>query len=210
MEQFLDQLIIFFNNQSNLALYLFLFVSAVMENLCPPVPGDTMIAFGGFLAGQGRLSFSLAFIVTTFGSFVGFMMLFYLGRFLGKNFFLKKNYRIFPAKRIDKTENWFLKHGYFLVFINRFIPAIRSVISIVAGISKLDALKVSIYCTISGAIWNLIWMLGGFFLGDNWDIVKLQLVYIVEQYTKIFIASTALLLIIYITFKTIRILKRPT
>ena len=210
MEQFLDQLIIFFNNQSNFALYLFLFVSAVMENLFPPVPGDTMIAFGGFLAGQGRLSFSLAFFVTTLGSFVGFIMLFYLGHFLGKKFFLKKNYRIFPAARIDTTEKWFLKYGYFLVIINRFIPAIRSVISIVAGISKLDALKVSIYCTISAAIWNLIWMMGGFLLGDNWDIVKVQLSYIIEQYTKIFIALTVILLIAYIVVKTIRILKRPT
>ena len=115
-----------------------------------------------------------------------------------------------PARRIDTTEKWFLKYGYFLVIINRFIPAIRSVISIVAGISKLDPFKVSVYCTISAAIWNLLWMMGGFLLGNNWDIVKIQLFYILEQYTKIFIACTGVLLIVYITVKTIKLLKRPT
>jgi membrane protein DedA with SNARE-associated domain len=210
MEQFFDQLINFLNNQNDILLYLFLFLSAIVENLCPPIPGDTITAFGAFLVGTGRLNFFLVLLATTLGSVIGFMALFFSGIFLGKKFFINKDYKFFPAQKITAVENWFSKYGYFIVIINRFLPGFRSVISIACGISKLNIIKVTILCTISAVIWNLIWMAGGYFLGDNWDIVKEKLTDIFSQYSKILIILLGIALIVYITVKVVKRLKKKT
>jgi len=175
MEKFLKDLIEYLMPQNDIYLYIFLFLSAVVENLFPPIPGDTITALGAFLVGTGRLDYFLVYISTTLGSVLGFMTLFMLGRFLDKEFFIKKDYRYFPAKSIISAENWFARYGYFIVLGNRFLPGIRSAISIVSGISKLNILKVFIFSLISATIWNLIWIHAGFLLGTNWDIVRKRL-----------------------------------
>ena len=155
-------------------LYIFLFISAVVENLFPPVPGDTITALGAFLVGTGRLNFFLVYLVTTAGSVTGFMFLFFLGRFLEREFFLERDYRFFSKESILKAENWFGRYGYRVVLANRFLPGIRSVISLVSGISLLGPAKVTLYATISAMIWNLLWIQAGFLLGNNWEIVRIK------------------------------------
>ena len=80
-------------------LYPALFISAVLENLIPPIPGDTVTLFGAYLVGIGQLSFSGVFAATALGNFAGFMLLFFLGRFLEKEFFLNRNFRYFPERK---------------------------------------------------------------------------------------------------------------
>ncbi|TAL38884.1 MAG: DedA family protein [Spirochaetes bacterium] len=152
--------------------YLFLFVSAVIENLFPPIPGDTITAFGAFLVGTGRLNYFLVYGVTTLGSVVGFMLLFFLGRFMGKEFFMNKNYSFFSSKSILSAEAWFRRFGYPVVAGNRFLPGIRSVISLVSGISMLSPARVLALSVASAAVWNFIWIHAGFMLGTNWDAVR--------------------------------------
>ena len=75
-------------------VYLLLGLSAYVENIFPPIPGDTITAFGAFLVGLGKLHFMGVYLATTFGSLLGFLTLFWLGRFLGRQFFMEKNYLI--------------------------------------------------------------------------------------------------------------------
>ena len=70
-------------------IYFFLALSAFVENLVPPIPGDTITAFGAFLVGVGKLSFVGVYISTTLGSSLGFLTLFWLGGFLGRHFFIE-------------------------------------------------------------------------------------------------------------------------
>ena len=72
-------------------IYLALGLSAFVENLFPPIPGDTMIAFGAFLVGTGRLAFFGVYLSTTLGSLLGFMVLFWLGSYLGRKFFIERD-----------------------------------------------------------------------------------------------------------------------
>lgn len=198
MEELLDQTLSYLLPQSNAFLYIFLFLSAVVENLFPPIPGDTITAFGAFLVGTGRLDYILVYTSTTTGSIVGFLMLFYLGRFLGKEFFIEKNYKYFTKKQIINSEKWFQKYGYFIVLLNRFLPGIRSVISISSGVLKLSPLKVILLSSVSASIWNFIWIQAGFMLGNNWNEVKKGIGKVLSSYNKIAILIMIIIFSIFI------------
>lgn len=182
MEQILNDLINFLKHQSEGFLYLFLFLSAIIENLFPPIPGDTITAFGAFLVGIKKLNFFMVFLVTTIGSVIGFMSLFFIGRLLNKEFFLNKDFKFFPKQSIHAAEQWYSKYGYYIILANRFLPGIRSVISIVTGILKLSIPKVLSLSLVSASIWNIIWIMIGYTLGDNWEIVKQKVAHILQRY----------------------------
>ena len=172
----------YLNQLPDYLIYLSLGISAFLENIFPPLPGDTIVFFGSFLVGRGRLSFIGAYLSTTSGSLAGFISIYFLGRYLGRRFFIERDYRFLKANDIIKAENWFRKYGYTIILINRFIPGIRSVIALAGGISGLDALKVSILAIISGGLWNFIWAILGFTLGSNWDTFQAGLTRIVWRY----------------------------
>jgi len=182
MEDLLHSIIEFLLPHNNAFLYIFLFTSAIVENLFPPIPGDTITAFGAFLVGTGRLDYLLVYISTTLGSVVGFMALFFLGRYLGREFFINRNFSFFSAESIEKTEVWFKKYGSFVILINRFVPGIRSAVSLVSGILQMNPLRVSLLALVSAAVWNLIWIHTGYTLGNNWETVKHRMGDILRNY----------------------------
>ncbi|HON78708.1 MAG TPA: DedA family protein [Spirochaetota bacterium] len=200
MEEFVTNIIHMLLPAGDIYLYIFLFLSAIIENLFPPIPGDTITAFGAFLVGTGRLQYWIVYIVTTLGSVLGFMALFFLGRYLGKEFFMKKNYSFFSSQSILDAESWFQKYGHIVVLANRFLPGIRSVISIVSGISLLSPVKVFLYALVSASVWNLIWIQAGYTLGNNWETVKNKLAEILRSYNiaaTIFMATAILIFLLY-------------
>ncbi|PKN30022.1 MAG: hypothetical protein CVU64_05425 [Deltaproteobacteria bacterium HGW-Deltaproteobacteria-21] len=155
--------------------YLFLGLSSFAENVFPPIPGDTITAFGAFLVGIGKLSFVGVYASTTLGSIGGFLSLFKIGGWLGRHFFLKNDYRFFRASAILKAEQWFEKYGYFVIGMNRFLPGVRSAVALAGGICRLNGYWVAILAFISSAMWNLIWILSGYLLGSNWTVVESRL-----------------------------------
>jgi len=187
MNGYLDEILKTVMLMNDALLYFFLFISAIIENLFPPIPGDTITVLGAFLVGTGRLDFWYVYISTTLGSVFGFMALVGLGKYLGRKYFHDKDYKHFPKQRIIKTEEWIHSHGYLVVLANRFFPGIRSVISIVTGMSMLKNHLVFLFALISASIWNLIWMYAGFSLGNNWDKVEERITVIFHQYNIIMI-----------------------
>lgn len=185
MENFIDNILRILTDMNDIWLYAFLFFSSFVENLFPPIPGDTITVFGAFLVGTGRLSFLIVFIITTLGSSSGFLMLYMFGAYLEREFFIERDYRFFSAKSIIDAEDWFRKYGYYAVAANRFLPGIRSVISIASGISGLSPIKVLLYCNLSAALWNFIWIYTGYTLGNNWEIVKERFLSIAGGYNTI-------------------------
>jgi membrane protein DedA with SNARE-associated domain len=182
-------------------IYLLLGLSAYVENICPPIPGDTITAFGAFLVGIGRLDFFGVYICTTLGSLLGFMTLFWLGLYLGRRFFIKKDYRFFKAKDIIKAEEWYRKHGYLLVAFNRFLPGIRSVISLAGGLSRLRVAVVALLALLSCAVWNLIWILLGYVLGSNWGLFEARASAILTKYNLIVLVFVALVVLFFVLRK---------
>jgi membrane protein DedA with SNARE-associated domain len=182
MEQLVNTIIDYLLPKNDIFLYIFLFLSSIIENLFPPIPGDTITVFGAFLVGIGRLNYALVFLFTTAGSVVGFMILAILGRFISREFFIKRNYKFFSAASIVSAEAWFERYGFWVVLANRFLPGIRSVVSLVSGITKLRLLHVFFLSLASAAIWNLLWIQVGFVLGNNWQTVRNKIAYIFAQY----------------------------
>ena len=189
--------------QDNL-IYLLLGLSAFVENLFPPIPSDTITVFGAFLVGMGRLDFFGVYISTTIGSLLGFMSLFWIGSYLGRRFFIEKDYRFFKAKDIVKTEEWYRKHGYLLIAINRFLPGIRSAISVAGGISRLSVIRVSVLALLSCAVWNLIWISLGYALGTNWETIKSKVSVIMVKYNIIVVVLFVITLFIVVLIKKYR------
>jgi membrane protein DedA with SNARE-associated domain len=200
IEKFLTEL----HSLPDLLIYFFLGLSAFVENLVPPIPGDTITAFGAFLVGVGKLSFAGVYISTTIGSLLGFLTLFWLGRFLGRHFFIERDFKFLQAKEIIKAEEWFGKYGYFLILFNRFIPGIRSVISIAAGISRFRTIPVAFFSLLSCAAWNLIWIFMGQTLGSHWETVHKRMADLLVRYNTAMIVLIALVVLYFIFKKRFR------
>ena len=194
----LDSFLNLLNSLPNTLLYLLLGLSAFVENVFPPIPGDTITAFGAFLVATQRLSFFGVYLSTTLGSLFGFMFLFWIGSLLGRRFFIEKDYRFFRAKDIIRAEEWFRKYGYFLILLNRFFPGIRSVISIAGGISQLKVLRVTLLALISSCAWNLIWISLGYSIGTNWDMVKEKMARIMFSYNLAILILIGLVVLIFV------------
>ncbi|MEE9419460.1 MAG: hypothetical protein V3W43_08280, partial [Desulfatiglandaceae bacterium] len=100
---YLDSFLDFLNTLPDTLIYFLLGVSAFVENVFPPIPGDTITAFGAFLVGTKRLHFFGVYLSTVLGSLSGFMFLFWIGDLLGRRFFLERDYWFFKAQDIIKA-----------------------------------------------------------------------------------------------------------
>ena len=199
---YLDNVLDLLDSLPNTLLYFLLGLSAFIENVFPPIPGDTITAFGAFLVGTQRLSFFGVYLSTTLGSLFGFMFLFWIGSFLGGRYFIERDYRFFRAKNIIRAEEWFRKYGYFLVLLNRFFPGIRSVISIAGGISQLKVFRVILLALISACVWNLIWIILGYSIGNNWDLVQEKMEQIMFGYNLAILILIGFAILIFIMIRS--------
>lgn len=178
------------------AIFFTMFLAAFVENIFPPIPGDTVTIIGGALVGFGISGFSNVFISTSLGSIAGFMTLYITGYKLGSQFFKRSKTKVFHPENLEKLETWFNRHGFLVLVLNRFMAGTRSLVSIVAGISKQKWPKVLILSGISVFIWNGLLISAGFYLGKNWQIAE-NLVKTYSEIITIFIVIIIFALVIY-------------
>lgn len=144
-----------------------------LENLFPPIPSEVILPFSGFMTSYTSLTFTGVLITSTTGSLLGAILLYALGRMLSVERLgeiVERHRRIFPFKKkdLDRGNDWFLKYGPWTVLFCRMIPLVRSVISIPAGMTKMNfALFTSL--TLAGTlIWNFLLVYIGVLLGNSW------------------------------------------
>ena len=166
--------------------YLFLLISAIVENVFPPFPGDTMMVFGGYLVGRGALDFWSVVGVTFAGHILGFMALVFVGRTLGRAALIRLHWGRRADAYIDRAERHAQRHGMVLITVNRFLPGVRSVISIVAGLLRMPVWQVALTATLSIATWNYLLVWSGRHIGENWE----RVIELLNQYN--IIIGTAL------------------
>jgi membrane protein DedA with SNARE-associated domain len=175
-------------------IYVTLFLFAFVENVFPPSPSDLVVVIGGSLVSTGVISFIPTLLLTTIGSAVGFMILFYFGSTVDRKVVHSGKYKYIPVDAIEKVELWFKKYGYYVIIANRFLPGTRSVISFFAGMSMLDVKKSTILAAISAAVWNAIIIYLGYIFGNNVAVVDKYL----STYSNIAIALTVVVAIIFV------------
>jgi membrane protein DedA with SNARE-associated domain len=171
----LESLFSFIEQAPPWMVFVTVFLASYIENIFPPIPGDTILIFGAYLVGRGDLSFTTAMITTLLGSVLGFLTLYVAGFKYGRGFFYSKQQTWFSPNSIQRVEVLFEKWGYGVVLINRFLAGLRSVIGLFSGIGKLNIWKVITLSTISSLLWNgtLIWL--GSTIGENWEQIGVYL-----------------------------------
>ncbi|MBB5808066.1 membrane protein DedA with SNARE-associated domain [Saccharothrix ecbatanensis] len=149
-------------------------IAIALENLFPPLPSELFLPLAGFTASQGKMSLIAAIIWTTVGSVAGALALYYLGALLGRDRIraIAQRMPLMKLSDVDKTEEWFARHGKATVFFGRMVPIFRSLISIPAGVERM-ALPAFVLLTTAGSlIWNTALILAGYVLGANYHVVE--------------------------------------
>lgn len=167
----IENILDFISGLSPFWIYISLFAFAFVENVFPPSPSDLVVVLGGSLIGTHSLHFIPTLLATTIGSVIGFMALFLIGTQLDKKIIKAGKVKFISTEGLEKVEKWFLKYGYWIILVNRFLPGTRSVISLFAGLSELDIKKTIILATISALVWNSSIIYLGIIFGHNIAIV---------------------------------------
>ena len=144
-----------------------------LDNIFPPVPSELVLPLAGFAASQGTMSLFMALFWTTFGSVAGAMVTYWLGTWLGRDRVRRLIMRVPLMKESDfsRTERWFARHGTKAVFLGRMVPLFRSLISLPAGVERMPVWRFLSLTTLGSLIWNSAFVLAGYTLGANWQLV---------------------------------------
>ena len=156
--------------------YIGVFFLIMIENIFPPIPSEVILTFAGFMTAKGELKILMVILASTLGSVIGAVVLYYLGSIFDKETWGKivdKYGKWLRLKRedIDKSQEWFDNHGNKTVFFCRFIPLIRSLISIPAGMAKMSMKVFLLLTTLGSLIWNTVLIYLGSSIGDNWEVI---------------------------------------
>ncbi|MBM7617698.1 membrane protein DedA with SNARE-associated domain [Weissella uvarum] len=177
MEQFIESMI----NQFG---YLAITLLIAVENIFPPIPSELILTFSGFLTTQSQLNVAGSIIAATLGASIGAAILYWIGSFLDMPTLAKLvDSRLGRAlhlrlKDFERAEAFFLRHGRFAVFAGRFIPVVRSLISVPAGMTKMSFPVFMMYSSLGAGIWNTVLIGLGHYAGQAWQ----QVLTVIDEY----------------------------
>jgi membrane protein DedA with SNARE-associated domain len=180
--------------------YWGLFILIVLESTAVPVPSLLVMPFAGYLAGTGAFSLPLILAINSAGALVGSGLSYWFGAAGGKPLLLKYGkYILVRPEDIEKTHTFFEKYGARTIFIARFLPVIRHIISIPAGIARMRLLPFFALTFAGATLWGGGLMVLGYQLGENWEGV-------VRTWKKfdLLIAVTFVVVLIYLAVRFIR------
>lgn len=148
-------------------------VFIAIESIVIPLPSELVLLLSGFNVSIGEFSFFPVWIATTIGSLVGAFVLYGIGFVVsreGINNLVAKfgKYVGIKQRDVDSAFTWFEKYGSFVIFFGRLIPLIRSLVSIPAGLAKMNLLRFTTLTVAGSGIWNALWIYIGIQLGDRW------------------------------------------
>lgn len=148
-------------------------VLMAMESMIVPVPSEAVMPFAGFLIFQGKFTFAGVIIASTIGSIVGSLISYVIGAYGGPYIVHRfGKYLLLREHHLTMTERFFARYGEKAVFISRFIPVVRHLISIPAGVGRMKLGKFILYTLVGAALWNTFLAYVGFQLGNNWGVVR--------------------------------------
>ena len=195
----MEQFVISIMNQYG---YFGIFFLIFVENIFPPIPSEVVLLFGGFMTTYSKLSVPFMVLFSTLGSVAGAIVLYYIGKILNKDRLKKivagKIGKVLRLKvnDIEKAVCWFDTKGNKTVFFCRFIPVVRSLISIPAGMSEMSMSKFLLYTFAGSSIWNTVLLIIGNRVGNNWK----DILYIMNQYSHLVLILLILALIIFLFY----------
>lgn len=167
MEQFIETAISQYG-------YLAIALLITLENVFPPIPSELILTFAGFVTYQTDLTIVGAVLSATIGAVLGAAILYWIGTYLDMDRLerlvdsrLGKLLRL-RLSDFEKAEKHFVKHGRAAVFFGRFIPIVRSMISVPAGMTKMHFGTFLLYTTLGTLVWNTVLVSLGHVAGRAW------------------------------------------
>jgi membrane protein DedA with SNARE-associated domain len=179
--------------------YIGIFLLITIENIFPPIPSEIILCFGGFMTTFSDMNIWGVILSATLGSVTGAVILYIIGRVLTINrldrLIDSKIGRVLRLKKEDarRAGQWFESHGNIAVLLCRFVPIMRSIISVPAGISKM---KFSLFLTLTilgTFIWNTVLVYLGNLAGSSWD----KVVSYVDFYSMVVVALVGIFVLIF-------------
>ena len=159
--------------------YWGIFIMMFLESTFFPFPSEVAMIPAGYLAFKGDMNIVVAILVGTTGSLSGALFNYYLAKKYGRKGVLAfGKYFFFNEEKLQKMEEYFVKHGSFSTFISRLIPGIRQLISLPAGLSNMDIKKFTIYTTAGAGVWVVVLAILGYYLGVLVDDIDTSKAYI--------------------------------
>jgi membrane protein DedA with SNARE-associated domain len=152
--------------------YITVFIAMVMESMVLPIPSEAVMPFAGFLIAEGKFTFFWVVLISTVASLVGSAISYAIGFFCEEAVVHRYGrFLLLDKEELDATQRFFKRHGEATIFISRFIPVVRHLISIPAGFAKMNFLRFYFFTAIGAGLWNAFLAYTGFYLKSNWETV---------------------------------------
>jgi membrane protein DedA with SNARE-associated domain len=149
--------------------YPVVFLLILLESTLVPIPSELVMPFAGFMAYQGKFSLPVILVINSVGALLGSGLCYWIGVVGGKPFLVKYGkYFLVRQHDIEKTETFFARHGKATILIARFLPVIRHVISVPAGIARMPLRGFFLQTFLGSTIWGGVLILLGYYVGANW------------------------------------------
>jgi len=186
--------------------YLGIFLLMVAENIFPPIPSELIMPFAGYVAASGELSFAGVLIAGTLGSLAGTSAWYVAARLLGLARFTWLCNRLgriatIQEDDIDMAVRWFERYGPLAVFVGRLIPAIRTLISVPAGLAAMPVGKFLAISAAGTVLWTGILTVAGLVLHENYETVE---AWVDPVSTGVLILAVLIYVYRFITWKPIK------
>ena len=167
--EILNNLIDFIISTISNSGYVGIFLLMIAESALIPIPSEVIMPFSGYLVSSGKFNVAYVIIAGSIGNLVGSLVTYYIGLRLGREFILKYGkYVLLRKSHLEITESYFKKYGDRSTFISRMLPAVRTYISLPAGVAKMNPKKFITYTLIGSIIWNSALTYIGIQLGQEW------------------------------------------
>lgn len=149
---------------------LAIFITMTLESACIPIPSEVVMPYAGHLVAKGSLGMLQTTLVASLANLTGSLLAYTAGRLGGRGFINKYGKYIFLSqKHLAMADRWFDNKGEVTVFLSRMLPAVRTFISLPAGIARMDLIRFSLYSFLGSLPWNLLLVYLGYLFTDRWD-----------------------------------------
>ncbi len=181
-------------------------IAIFLESVFPPIPSEVVLPLAGFTVSRGEMGFVAALVWSTLGSVLGALVLYWIGAAIGARRLYNIAEKMWLVEGNDVTRSLmtFDKHGTASVFFGRFIPGVRSLISIPAGVDRMPLAKFTLWTAAGSLIWNAVLIALGFWLGDAYEKVG----HVIDQYSTVVYVLLAIVLLVVLVSLIRRELRR--
>lgn len=210
LTEILDMLATWAQSIVSTAGYPGLVLVMFLENVFPPIPSEIILPLAGSLVLKGDFTLPGVTVVGSIGSVGGALVFYKLGHLLGEARIrdLIRRYgrwMMLSEEDFDKALAWFNRYGEGVIFFGRMVPIVRSLVSVPAGIARMNLGRFSVYTAIGTGLWSFLLAFAGYLLGHSWPLVSEW----IGRYEKVMIVVAALAIIAFIANRLRRRRKVP-